>query len=190
MNRIRRWLFTGFAALMSLLFVVTVAMWVRSYWATDVFIFEGNHIVGNQEKMTGVQLWSTRDELEFSIIKGEGQPVPSAEMSWLRHLVYPPTQQRWIGDERSFLLRHGLFVSGGPSDNGFVNSVRASRSLGISLKSPYWFLVIGLSIYPVWQIFRLGKRRKWDGRLCVVCGYDLRATPDRCPECGTIPPKR
>jgi hypothetical protein len=61
---------------------------------------------------------------------------------------------------------------------------------------PYWALAVPLALWPAGTIAgvtvrrqrrMLAQRRQRQGR-CTGCGYDLRATPQRCPECGTAVP--
>jgi hypothetical protein len=52
----------------------------------------------------------------------------------------------------------------------------------------YWSVLLFSALAPLGRLFskwtRIKANRVAQG-LCPNCGYDLRATPDRCPECGT-----
>jgi hypothetical protein len=54
---------------------------------------------------------------------------------------------------------------------------------------PYWLLLMLTCPLPLWAMTIHRRRRNRASRrsrgLCEDCGYDLRATPGRCPECGT-----
>lgn len=52
---------------------------------------------------------------------------------------------------------------------------------------PCWAVCLVLSIFPaLWLWKRRGHHTARNGTACPVCGYDLRATRDRCPECGEL----
>lgn len=59
----------------------------------------------------------------------------------------------------------------------------------IEVRLPLWFLCLVAAVAPLtgfsrrWRQQKEAATRKQHG-LCLACGYDIRTTPHRCPECG------
>lgn len=50
---------------------------------------------------------------------------------------------------------------------------------------PFWIPTLCFAIYPAYLLTPLHHRRKRRKLgLCLKCGYDLRGSEERCPECG------
>ena len=51
---------------------------------------------------------------------------------------------------------------------------------------PLWLPIVLFAAYPAYRLLPFHRRRKRKKLgLCLKCGYDLRASKDRCPECNT-----
>jgi hypothetical protein len=90
-------------------------------------------------------------------------------------------------------LPHGWFNQAGFTvglslTDAYINSAGPTRMVAV----PYWAAFVMLGILPALSALRHTRRRRRQSRqrhgACPACGYDLRATPGRCPECGTIAP--
>jgi hypothetical protein len=158
--------------LLSASFCVAAAMmWVRSHRTRDCLSASGAHRAWALESDAG--------RLSVVINWYEApKPLPGWQFARHEEVYWDPTliPAAWAG-----FGFEGRRVIGLPS----VASREPRWTLG-ALTVPYWAL-IGISLpAPLLTLTRstYGASRRRQGR-CAVCGYDLRATPDRCPECGT-----
>ena len=167
----RRWLMYAISAVSTVLAVATAVFWVRSYVWNDWIRYvarTGNTIHLNVETQPGAI------SIAMNLLV-----MPNALAAGVDHNVssytdWPPGLQ-----PKTWPLFGGDF--------GYQSFSKGTGSPTCILTCPLWPIEL-LSVcgaLPVLFSSVCWAHRKRHG-LCLRCGYDLRASPERCPECGTV----
>ena len=152
---------------------------VADFWETRLDWIEGNRMM-----RLGGGGCSTRGDLEVGANWGASIGASNGPDFGVKHEEQrPPFWLRWMRDRGTFLEDRG-FRFESISDDRYVNSLPVAWARGLSVTAPDWFAMAVLMVLPAWRIFRWRRGRGVVGNVCRQCGYDLRASPERCPECG------
>jgi hypothetical protein len=204
MKRLGRWLF-NLAALVSLaLLVISAGVWVRSEFVAVLVVY-GVYL-------PGTPMWPViAQDTYFGVGRGEvslGRETSAVDM--LPAKIPQPGVGRWDYKEFPALgavsyippvstvflnLSPISFTESGlgavhwrsPSYTGMAGDAGGWVSKDTYFV-PLWAFVAMFAILPaVWHTALARRQMRRMAGCCLKCGYDLRATPDRCPECGTVP---
>lgn len=183
MKRFRRWMFNGLAAGSALLLAATCVLWVRSYRREDAVPFTRQGVRWELVSTSG--RFALDNAPQQAVERRQWwQNVSVAQSDYDAHLA------TWNG------------YNGAPDTKGqrlwqsyqHAALMPQVRTPPIRHSLPYYIPFAATLPLPILASLRLThtrrlRHRRKQGR-CLDCGYDLRATPGRCPECGSVPAGR
>jgi hypothetical protein len=181
----RRRLFNILAGLSLLLCVALIARCVRAIWYNDYIFYSGRLVPTSAGyRISGFDTEWVHGSLGIRFDRGR---LPIGHSYDLRPGWHWARVETWSGG----YLRAGHHWAGfgwGYAGNESIPSTGGTWDM-FYLVLPNWVLICATALLPALRVYTFCQResrRRIRLGLCLNCGYDLRATPDRCPECGAV----
>ena len=207
--RIRRLMAVATLFMRALIAIVIAALYIRSFAVTDMFAreslgaegavvehyccFSGEGLVTFLYRTVTPKDWVFRPEVED--LRSAGNQRWVAHHWWRLSTGVTASRLTWAPAPTGVLSRAGfqLLCLRDPTPNPYETTYWPiespwTRVVGVTI--PYWFLLLIACATLAPQLWRAARsfshrKRRKHGQ-CIRCGYDVRVTPDRCPECGFV----
>jgi hypothetical protein len=186
----RRNLLNIVAVVSALLCAASVVLWVRSHWRSDSIEY-GSSLNADHAQTTRTVV-SEHGSIQYARARMEYRSPP-ARLEWksgwriaslaVDDMYDTPEEfaRRWGGSEFLGFAYVGLSQTS-PNTGPWQQRYRSTQVI-----VPHWAVALLLGIAPACGLYGWFRRRRRVAGTCFNCGYDLRATPKGCPECGTVP---
>ena len=177
MSFVNRRLLSAVAAVSLVLCALSIALWLQSY-VSPRWIGSTGPGATRFRSSRGMLALIRYPSAGTAIVSPTAFTKPAGVAAW--QATFP---RRRIAIGNVFMVNHGPFYD---YDNR-TGSVTMT-GYGWSVDAADGFVVLVFAVLPcVWLLgWRRARRAaaRFANGCCPTCGYDLRATPDRCPECG------
>ena len=168
-----RRVFTALAAISLPICIAIILLWVRSYWRWDI-LGRTRPATGGQLRFVSIE--SVNGRIVIGVTRNSPRNLPRRTRDG--HLLH--TQDASTVTFYSTTLRQQI---------GFDFKSVTSRRTGAGewhLTIPSWFITLPAALPPAAWLMAFCRRKSHPRPgFCPACGYDLRASPDQCPEGGT-----
>lgn len=193
MRRLRQFLAVSITVLSAGVLLLSAVLCWRSYTTVDDWIYTCTNPGADASTMIMVSSFVGRTQFDWnseSLILSpaeHAERVLGAPKHAFEHRTSPTSAYQSLSDpaearQFDFHLRSRTVF--GPR----ISSYPASWSTERMFDLPYWAVICAAVIAPSLGLVSLVRhwlRRHRNLRgCCLRCGYDMRATPRRCPECG------
>jgi hypothetical protein len=173
-----RHFFTFVSVVSLVLCLATGVAIIRSQFVADTFYkqtwdqvpqrFFTRAVYLNKGRLSGELFWIDQADPALRL---------SAGGSW-KHDSKPAADRPHLGSYWGYIKHGHEFRAANGLHHQWMGAIRL------------WPVATVLAVLPaIWTLRFLRRCRRQRLGICLACGYDLRATPGRCPECGTVPKK-
>lgn len=188
MRRRPRYLF-AFCPMVSLvLFMAACAFWVRGHFRFEqVQVCLAWQFPADKYKTRWLAVQSYSGMMRFGVVRND---FDLADPTWAERFrqQHRPGLTWHVDSEPNADGRYRVATPGLLAEHDFVAS-GARQDEYWNLQVPPWLVCLLFSLLPtLWLVHRRRARKARQAGLCSGCGYDLRASPERCPECGAVAP--